>query len=111
MIKTNNMWKNLINNRRIKRNINELEFANINLNDYILLDVRSRREYREKHLDGAINIPLSEVKINLEKHIRNKNKKILVYCQSGNRSRKAVQIAEELGYVEVYNLKGGLENI
>lgn len=111
MIKINKMWKTYINNKRIKRNINELEIKDINLNEYIIVDVRNRREFKEKHINGAINIPLPEVKKNIEKYIKNKNNKILIYCQSGIRSKKAVGIVEELGYKEVYNLKGGLENI
>ena len=48
---------------------------------------------------------------NIEKNIRNKTRKVLVYCQSGIRSARAVEIMEELGYTQVYNLKGGIENI
>ena len=40
-----------------------------------------------------------------------KNRTILVYCESGNRSKEAQSILEQLGYKEVYNLKGGLDNI
>ena len=43
--------------------------------------------------------------------IDNINSKILVYCQMGRRSEEAVVILEDMGYKQVYNLKGGLENI
>ena len=80
-------------------------------NEYILIDVRSRREFSEEHLDGAINIPLPEVKKNIGRYVIDKNKRILVYCEYGGRSARAVRILEELGFVNVYNLKGGLEKI
>ena len=111
MIDFNRMWKNIKINKKMKRYIKEVNFEGINLNEYIIVDVRSRREFREKHLDGAINIPLPDIKRNIERNIKNKNKKILVYCQSGVRSARAVGIMGELGYTQVYNLKGGIENI
>lgn len=111
MIDLNRMWKNIKNNKKLKREVKEVNLDEINLNEYILIDVRSRREFRENHLNGAINIPLPNVKRNIEKNIKNKTRKVLVYCQSGIRSARAVEIMEDLGYTEVYNLKGGIENI
>ena len=94
-----------------KRNIKEVDYYAIDLNEYMIIDVRSRREFIEKHLDGAINIPLPEVKKNIEKYVNNKKRKILMCCEYGGRSAKATQILEQLGYVNVFNLKGGLEKI
>lgn len=111
MIDFNRMWKNIKNNKKLKREVKEVNLDEINLNEYILIDVRSRREFRENHLNGAINIPLPDIKKNIEKNIKNKTRKVLVYCQSGIRSARAVEIMEDLGYTEVYNLKGGIENI
>lgn len=111
MIDFNRMWKNIKNNKKFKREVKEVNLDEINLNEYILIDVRSRREFRENHLNGAINIPLPDIKKNIEKNIKNKTRKVLVYCQSGIRSARAVEIMEDLGYTEVYNLKGGIENI
>lgn len=111
MINFNRMWKNIKINKKFKREVKEVNLDEINLNEYILIDVRSRREFRENHLEGAVNIPLPDVKRNIENKVKNKTRKILVYCQSGIRSAKAVEIMEELGYTQVYNLKGGIENI
>ena len=111
MIRFINMWKTINVCKKNKRNIKEVEYNEINLNEYILIDVRSRREFSEEHLDGAINIPLPEVKKNIGRYVIDKNKRILVYCEYGGRSARAVKILEELGYINVYNLKGGLEKI
>ena len=105
------MWKNIQTSKKCKRNIKELNYADISLNDYIIIDVRSKREFKEVHLNGAINIPLLEVKRNIEKYIQNKERRILVCCEYGIRSKQAAEILENLGYTQVYNLKGGLENI
>ena len=107
MVIFNRLWKN----RKDKREIKEVELQEIDLKEYLMIDVRSPREFRENHIVGAINVPLPEIKRKIEKQITDKNKKILVCCQSGMRSRKAVEMMEEMNYTQVYNLKGGLENI
>ena len=58
-----------------------------------------------------VNIPLSDIKQKIEKIVPNKDRKILLYCQSGLRSKKAIRILEKLGYNNLYNLNGGIENI
>lgn len=105
MWKKINLWKN---HKKIKRNIKEVSFDDIDLKDYFVIDVRTKKEYEEGHLNGAINIPSFSIKRNIDRI--NTDKKILVYCQSGIRSKKALKILEDLGVKNVYNLKGGLEN-
>lgn len=100
------MWKN---NKKIKRDAKELNYNEIKLEEYLIIDVRTKKEYQEGHLNGAINIPLSNIKKEISNI--NMNKKVLLYCQSGIRSKKALKILENLGYHEIYSLKGGLENI
>lgn len=111
MIKIEKMWKTIKKCKKNKRNIKEVNFSDINLNEYVIIDVRTRREFRETHLNGSINIPLTEVKRNIERYVKDKNKKLLICCQSGIRSARAVEMLESIGYTEVYNLKGGIENI
>ena len=111
MIKFKDMWKTINMCKKNNRNIKEVTLNEINLNEYIIIDVRSRREFKENNLNGSINIPLPEVKRKAESYVQDKQKKILVCCEYGGRSARAVEILEQLGYKEVYNLKGGLENI
>ena len=80
-------------------------------NNAMLIDVRSRQEYEEGHLNSAINIPLYNIKNEMERKVLNKSSIIIVYCSSGNRSKKAKIEMENLGYENVYNLRGGLDNI
>ena len=105
MWKKFNLWKN---NKKIKRVINEVSINEVDLRDYFVIDVRSKKEYQEGHLNGAINIPSFNIKREINKI--DTNKKILIYCQSGIRSKKVLKILEGLGIKNVYNLKGGLEN-
>lgn len=75
----------------------------------VLVDVRSHQEYEEYHLPGAISIPLSELSTSIRKKVQNRETPIIVYCQSGNRSKKAMKILNNLCYSNVYNIIGGLE--
>jgi rhodanese-related sulfurtransferase len=71
-----------------------------------LLDVRTPEEYRQGHLQGAVLIPISEI----EKRVGDvpPNKKIVVYCAVGSRSRQVAGFLTSKGYREVYDMKDGI---
>lgn len=77
----------------------------------ILIDVRTKDEFMYNHLDGAINIPLHEINQKIGRYTNNKNDVIIVYCEYGGRSKKAVNKLNKIGFVNVYNLDGGIEEI
>ena len=84
-----------------------------NLEEFIktgvtIIDVRSKQEYDEGHIDGAILIPEYEIKEKIEEIVKNKEEKILVYCSSGTRSKIAQEELIKKGYKNVYNLKDGV---
>ena len=80
-------------------------------NKLIILDVRSVQEYKEGHLLGAVNIPLSDLKKRASLLFENNEQTIIVYCQMGGRSHRAVKILQNMGYRNVFELKGGLDSI
>ena len=67
----------------------------------IVVDVRSRDEFREGHISGSKNIPLFEIKQNVP-FIRAWNKPVITVCVSGNRSSVAKSLLDAAG-IEVYN--------
>lgn len=73
-------------------------------NQVTLVDVRSPQEFYEGHYDGAINIPLYEIEERILDVVNDKNSIIVVYCSTGQRSRKAQSILNSMGYTEVYNM-------
>lgn len=77
----------------------------------ILIDVRTRQEFLEGHLEGAILIPYYEISKKVADIIPNKNQAIILYCQNGGRSQKAYKTLNNMGYNNIYNLKGGIEGI
>ncbi len=70
-----------------------------------LLDVRTEEEYNAEHISEAKHIPLSELGTRIGELDR--SKKIIVYCQSGGRSREASEMLAQHGFV-VYNMLGGI---
>ncbi len=72
-----------------------------------LLDVRTIEEYKEGHLRDATLIPVHALADNLGMLKQDKNKKIIVYCQTGNRSVAASRILEKNGFTPL-NVKGGI---
>ena len=91
--------------------INYDEFKERMQNGAIVLDVRSVQEYKEGHLEEAINLPYYEIPPIIEKQIPNKETEILTYCQNGARSKKACTMLKKRGYSNIYNLYGGLDSI
>ncbi len=79
--------------------------------EILLIDVRSPQEYKEFHLDGAINLPLYDIELQVGNKIKRKDTPMIIYCQSGSRSRKALQILKQEGYQNLFEIKGGLDNI
>ncbi len=105
-----------LHNRFMRSYNNDIDYPTLNTmmrtNKKIwIIDVRTKDEFYSGHLNMAINVPLQDIREKIERIIKNKNELIVVYCQSGGRSRKACLKLEKLGYLNVYNLKGGIDNI
>jgi len=77
--------------------------------DFILLDVRTQAEFRERHIDGAISIPLPELSQRAPDELPDKDAVILLYCQTGRRSALAAEQLAALGYTSIYDF-GGIAN-
>ena len=76
---------------------------------YVLIDVRSKEEYETKHVPNAVSVPLDEIEKCHKKVLKDLKYPIVVYCQSGYRSRKAAQKLCDLGYENVLDL-GSIDN-
>jgi phage shock protein E len=76
----------------------------------VIIDVRTKTEYQEGHLEEALLIPFDQIENRISKSVPSKETPILVYCRSGNRATIAKESLEKLGYAQVYNL-GGYEDV
>jgi phage shock protein E len=70
----------------------------------LLIDVRSPREFNSGHLAQAINLPLDQIQTTLPRHVKEKDKVLLLHCQSGARSGVAQSRLKALGYTNAFNL-------
>ncbi|MEW5743356.1 MAG: rhodanese-like domain-containing protein [Myxococcota bacterium] len=75
--------------------------------DVDLVDVREAHEWATGHLPGARLVPLGVLKVDPKKAIP--RDRVLFVCAKGGRSQAAAQVAETLGFTEVYSLDGGTE--
>lgn len=75
--------------------------------DVQLVDVRTREEYLEGHIEGAENIDFfaDDFLVQFEKF--HKDKPLYIYCRSGNRSSKAATKLKEAGFSRIIDLEGG----
>jgi rhodanese-related sulfurtransferase len=81
----------------------------INREDALVIDVREPGEYGAGHILGAKNVPLSRVDTGgADTAGKRKDRPVILYCDSGNRSAKAAAVLRGQGYTRVLNLSGGI---
>ena len=79
----------------------DVDFAKLIEEGAVVLDVRAEEEYEAGHFTKAINIPLDELTQNLSK--LNEDDVVIAVCQSGMRSKSAVEVLRKNGFSAVYN--------
>lgn len=75
----------------------------------ILIDVRTKGEYENDHIEGAINHDIMDMMKGIFPSIK-KDEEISLYCESGNRSMMAQHIMESAGFLDVTNA-GGIDDL
>lgn len=73
-----------------------------------LVDVRTPEEYAEGHLKGAVNVNINAEDFSQQLGRLSKDAPVFVYCRSGGRSGRAAAQMAEMGFVQVYDMKGGM---
>jgi rhodanese-related sulfurtransferase len=74
----------------------------------VILDVRTPAEFREGHIEGAILLDVSAPDFEKRLGTLDRGKSYLVYCRTGNRSARAVQAMERLGFRSIYHMNQGI---
>ncbi len=74
-----------------------------------LVDIRTPKEYSDDHIGNAINIDFNALDFEANIQKLNKNKRIYIYCRTGNRSAKASEKMSALGFRKIYVLPTGIE--
>lgn len=71
-----------------------------------VIDVRVADQYKEGHIKDAINLPLETIEKDIASKVPKKDTKIVLYCNTGNRSGQAFEKLKKLGYTNVSNAQG-----
>ena len=74
----------------------------------VLVDVRTVAEYGSGHLNGAINLPYTDIHAEAARFLTDKSVPVIVYCATGKRSTQAAKSLQYMGYKNVYYLEGAL---
>lgn len=104
--------------RSSKKGIEELEpkevFTEIekhrNNPDFVVLDVRTPKEYQKEHLENAKLIDIKSSRFEDEIEKLDKDKEYFIYCKAGARGCKATGIMQNKGFKKVINIAGGINN-
>lgn len=72
----------------------------------LLVDVRSKEEFDEGHLDGAINIEWDKIDELMAAIGEDKQRQVVFYCRSGNRAGKSIVELNGKGYTNIFNATG-----
>jgi rhodanese-related sulfurtransferase len=72
-----------------------------------LVDVRTPQEFNQGHYPNAKNIDYLNNSFRAEIQKLDKSKPVAIYCKSGNRSSQAMEVMKQLGFKEIYELRGG----
>src|SRR5215210_862029 len=102
--------------RKVKEQIREVDprevyelTSNGHRNGAVVVDVREQHEYEESHLPGAKHVPRGYLETRIEGSAPDKDARVILYCQSGQRSAFAAKTLEqELGYSNVESMAGGI---
>ena len=73
-----------------------------------LIDVRTPEEYGEGHIANALNIDFFSDNFLENMENLDKEKPVVLYCKSGNRSNKSAQKLKESGFSKIYDVDGGI---
>ena len=88
--------------------VNTLEATQlINRQDALVLDVREQAEYAQSHILNSRGLPLSQIEARIGDIEKFKDKPVIVYCATGNRSSTAAAVMRKRGFSNVVNLSGG----
>lgn len=74
----------------------------------LVLDVRTPGEYSRGHLRDSVLIPLQQLQARWPEIAGHRDKDVLIYCATGNRSTVAAKILIDNGFKRIYNLRQGL---
>ena len=88
--------------------VNTLQATQLmNRENALVLDVRDAASYAAGHILGAKNLPLAELEKRIDELDKHKKRPVIVMCEIGNSSTRAVRVLKSRGFERAFNLTGG----
>lgn len=81
----------------------------MNHDNAVLLDIRSREQFQQSHIKGAINIAKQDIDANMAKLEKYKTKPVVIVCYTGRTAASLVPQLKKKGFEDLYVLQGGIE--
>ncbi len=98
--------------RQIKQQVREVDPAEVSEhlgNGVTLVDVRETEEWDRGHIPGAVHVPRGYLESRIDGAVADRDKPVVLYCASGQRSALAANtLTELLGYTDVRSMTGGI---
>lgn len=91
-------------------NPTEFETKIAKASNAVVLDVCTPNEFKQQHLENAVNVNYHADGFSAQLEQMDKNKPYFVYCWAGSRSAKAAKVMRGMGFAKVYELEGGISN-
>jgi rhodanese-related sulfurtransferase len=86
-----------------------LAVTKMNDGNTVVIDVREYDEFNKGHIEGAVNLPLSNLKEQSSSLNAYQNNPVLVVCQDGTRSANAGKLITKAGLKDVFVISGGMQ--
>jgi Rhodanese-related sulfurtransferase len=80
----------------------------INDRNALVVDVRPAGDFRKAHLVNAVNLPLAQLRQQIQVLAKERERPVIIYCGFGNSSMEGARVLRQNGFGEVYSLRGGL---
>jgi len=77
--------------------------------NFVILDVRTQKEYLMGFIPGAINVDYQDMNFEYNLDKLDRDKTYLIYCKTGIKSMLVRHIMDEMNFTSVYNLQGGID--
>ena len=109
VVVTSFVAENMLDNKTIQMSVEELDayLSKTSPKDFLLLDVRTPKEFEEGTIQNAINIPLDEIRNHID-FIKDQSKPIVVFCKRGLRGYLAELILKHHNIKDMVNVAGGI---
>jgi rhodanese-related sulfurtransferase len=86
----------------------ELIQKNKGNSNFVILDIRTPEEFRDGHIEGAVNVDFRSEDFGKQIDRLDRNKTYFVYCRTGNRSYDALNLMGPIGFRSIVRLAGDI---